>query len=115
MQVKTVQHGQGTRGAKSQVTGELVCGPETLTPEELEKNRENMWRELLEREMDGPYYRERSADLSKVGVPLLSAADWGGQGLHTRGKLEGVVRSAAKQKRLQGHSGSPLGPLSIPH
>jgi uncharacterized protein len=111
MQVKTVQHGQGTRGAKSQVTGELVCGPETLTPEELEKNRENMWQELLEREMDGPYYRERSADLSKVGVPLLSAANWGGQGLHTRGNFEGFARSAAKQKWLEVHGGSHWAPF----
>ena len=35
MQVKTVQHGVGERGAKSRVTGELVCGPETLSEEEL--------------------------------------------------------------------------------
>src|SRR6266566_1468813 len=54
MQVKTVQHGQGERGARSRVTGESICGPETLSPEELEKNRENMWQELLSRPLDGP-------------------------------------------------------------
>ena len=31
MQVKTVQHGLGTRGPRSRATGDLVCGPETLT------------------------------------------------------------------------------------
>ncbi len=111
MQVKTVQHGQGERGAKSRVTGELVCGPETLSPEELAKKRENMWAELLGREMDGPYYRERTADLSKVNVPLLSAANWGGQGLHTRGNFEGLMGAASKQKWLEVHGGSHWAPF----
>src|SRR3954454_21801145 len=39
MQVVTVQHGRGERGPRSSVTGDLVCGPETLSPEELKKNR----------------------------------------------------------------------------
>src|SRR2546426_9313500 len=111
MQVKTVQHGQGERGARNRVTGELVCGPETLSEDELIRNREDMWGELLSREMDGPYYRERSADLEKVAVPLLSAANRGGQGPPTRGDLEGVVGSSSRQKRLEGHGGSRRAPL----
>ena len=31
MQVKTVQHGAGERGGRSRLTGELACGPETLS------------------------------------------------------------------------------------
>src|SRR4051812_32563073 len=50
MQVKTVQHGQGERGAKSRLTGELVCGPETLTEKQLLENREDMWNAFLSRE-----------------------------------------------------------------
>ncbi|TMI41806.1 MAG: CocE/NonD family hydrolase [Betaproteobacteria bacterium] len=111
MQVKTVQHGQGERGARNRVTGELVCGPETLSEDELLRNREDMWGELLSREMDGPYYRERSADLAKVAVPLLSAANWGGQGLHTRGNFEGFVRSSSRDKWLEVHGGSHWAPF----
>ncbi len=111
MQVKTVQHGQGERGAKSRVTGDLVCGPETLAPEALAKNREDMWAELLARPLDGPYYRERTADLSQVTVPLLSAANWGGQGLHTRGNFEGFIGAASKQKWLEVHGGSHWAPF----
>jgi predicted acyl esterase len=110
MQVKTVQHGYA-KGAKSRVTGEPVCGPETLSEDELIKNRENMWGELLSRELDGPYYRERSADLSKVTVPLLTAANWGGQGLHTRGNFEGFVRSKSEKKWLEVHGGSHWAPF----
>jgi predicted acyl esterase len=111
MQVKTVQHGVGERGAKSRVTGELVCGPETLGEAELAANREDMWRELLAREMDDEYYRERTPDLSKITVPLLSAANWGGQGLHTRGNFEGYLRAASRDKWLEVHGGSHWAPF----
>jgi predicted acyl esterase len=36
-------------------------------------------------------------------VPLLSAANWGGQGLHPRGNFEGFVRAASKEKWLEAH------------
>ena len=111
MQVKTVQHGVGERGKKNPNTGELVCGPETLSEEELERNREDMWHAFLSREMDEPYYRERSAELAKVTVPLLTAANWGGQGLHTRGNFEGFMRSASRQKWLEVHGGSHWAPF----
>jgi predicted acyl esterase len=111
MQVKTVQHGQGERGARSRVTGETVCGPETLSPDELAKNRENMWESFLSRELWDAYYAERSPDLSKVTVPLLSAANWGGQGLHTRGNFEGFTGAGSKQKWLEAHGGSHWAPF----
>ncbi|MDB5957499.1 CocE/NonD family hydrolase [Ramlibacter sp.] len=106
MQVKTVQHGRGERGARSAVTGELVCGPETLPDEELAKNRVNMWQEFLEHPLDDAYYRARSPDFSRIEVPLLSAANWGGQGLHLRGNIEGFMRSASPQKWLEVHGGA---------
>jgi len=111
MQVKTVQHGRGERGPKSRVTGELVCGPETLPEEELVRNRADMWEGVLKHALIGPYYHERTGDLSKVVVPLLSAANWGGQGLHPRGNFEGFVRSASRQKWLEVHGGSHWAPF----
>ncbi len=111
MQVKTVQHGVGERGRKHPVTGELACGPETLSEEDLINNRENMAAQLLAHEWDGPYYRERSANLARVQVPLLSAANWGGHGLHLRGNLEGFVGAASTQKWLEAHGGSHWAPF----
>ena len=111
MQVKTVQHGRGTRGPKSRVTGELVCGPETLSEDELAKNRTDMWAGVLAHPLTGPYYQERTADLSRVTVPLLSAANWGGQGLHPRGNFEGFMRAASRQKWLEAHGGSHWAPF----
>jgi predicted acyl esterase len=111
MQVKTVQHGRGERGPKSRVTGELVCGPETLSEEELARNRGDMWAGVLAHPLMDDYYRERTADLSKVAAPLLSAANWGGQGLHPRGNFEGFMRAASKQKWLEVHGGSHWAPF----
>jgi uncharacterized protein len=45
----------------------------------------------------------RSADWSKVTTPFLSAASWGGQGLHSRGNFEGFVQAPSEQKWLEVH------------
>jgi len=42
-------------------------------------------------------------DHSKIKTPMLSTANWGGQGLHPRGNFEGFVRSASNHKWLEVH------------
>ncbi|HEY0338654.1 MAG TPA: CocE/NonD family hydrolase [Burkholderiales bacterium] len=111
MQVVTVQHGRGERGPKSRITGQLVCGDESLSDEQLTENRADMWGNVISRPLIDAYYRERTADLMKVHVPLLSAANWGGQGLHTRGNFEGYSRAASKQRWLEVHGGSHWAPF----
>jgi predicted acyl esterase len=103
MQVKTVQFGIGEVGKRSVVTGELVCGPDILTPEELAANRCEFGDEIFSHPLDDQYHHDRSPDWSKVTVPFLSAANWGGQGLHPRGNFEGFVRAASKDKWLEAH------------
>jgi predicted acyl esterase len=102
-QVFTVQHGIGERGFKSRVTGELVAGPESLPEEELAQNRSDLEQEILDHPLDDDYHRERSPIWSEVNVPLLSSANWGGQGLHSRGNLEGFVNAASSHKWLEVH------------
>jgi predicted acyl esterase len=111
MQIKTVQHGVGDRGKRSPITGDTVCGPETLSPEQLLKNVSDIWKIVLENEFISDWYKERSANLDRVDIPVLSAANWGGQGLHTRGNFEGFVRSKSKQKWLEVHGGSHWAPF----
>ena len=103
MQVKSAQHGLGTRGPISRATGDLVCGPETLTAAELVANRCDFGADLLAHPLDDQYSKDRSPDWSKVTVPLYSAANWGGQGLHPRGNFEGFLRAASTQKWLEVH------------
>jgi uncharacterized protein len=103
MQVKTVQYGAGERGRRSRVHGELVCGPAILSEEELARNRVDFGADIRAHPLDDDYHRSRSPDWSKVTAPFLSAANWGGQGLHPRGNFEGFVRAASKQKYLEAH------------
>jgi uncharacterized protein len=104
-QVMTVQHGFGERGPRSRVTGELVAGPETLTEEELAANRLDLGVAIRAHALDDDFYKEMAPDWSKVEVPLLSCANWGGQGLHPRGNFEGFMRSASTRKWLECHGG----------
>jgi uncharacterized protein len=103
MQVKTVQHGLGKRGPVNPNTGELVCGPDTLSDEELEANRVDFGDEIRRHPLDNDFHRERSPDWDKVRVPFLSAGNWGGHGLHLRGNAEGFVRAASEDKWLELH------------
>jgi uncharacterized protein len=103
MQVKTVQYGAGERGKRSRVHGELVCGPETLSDEELAKNRAEFGAEIVSHPLDDEYHKARSPRWDKIVTPLFTAANWGGQGLHPRGNFEGYVRAASRQKWLEAH------------
>jgi predicted acyl esterase len=98
-----VQYGSGERGKRSRVHGELVCGPEILSDAELTKNRSDFGAEIIAHPLDDAYHHARSPNWAKVKVPFLSAANWGGQGLHQRGNFEGFVRAASKQKWLEVH------------
>ncbi len=102
-QVTVVQHGVGDRGARNPVTGETVSGPPTLTEQELAAARVAFGEEIAARPLDGDWYRARSANWERITVPLLTAANWGGQGLHTRGNFEGFTRAASGQKWLEAH------------
>ncbi len=103
MQVKTVQYGAGERGKRSRVHGELVCGPRTLSEEELKQNRSTLGDDIRAHPLDDEYHRARAPVWAKVKTPFLSAANWGGQGLHPRGNFEGFVRAASRQKWLEVH------------
>ncbi len=102
-QVITVQHGLGSRGPVDPNTGQPVAGPETLTDRELVENRADLRGAILSHPLDDEYYRERSPEWSRITVPLLSAANWGGQGLHPRGNFEGFMRAASTEKWLEVH------------
>jgi predicted acyl esterase len=103
MQVKTVQHGLGDRGPRNPVTGVPACGDRTLSDAELAANRSQFGDEIRAHPLDDDYHRERSARWDRIDVPFLSAANWGGQGLHPRGNFEGFVRAASQQKWLEVH------------
>ncbi len=104
MQVYTVQHGLGTRGFKSRFTGDWVSGPITLTEEELGANRRDFGEDCFSHKLDtDEYWQSRMPDFSKIQAPLLSTANWGGQGLHPRGNFEGFLEAGCEEKWLEVH------------
>jgi len=105
-QVVNVQYGRGERAKKNPSTGESVAGPVTLSDEDLAKNRVNVFDELKKHPLDDEWHRSRSADLSKVTLPLLTCANWGGQGIHPRGNFNGFTETPSKQKWLEVHGDS---------
>jgi predicted acyl esterase len=98
-----VQYGVGENGLKSKANGHWISGDVTLPLEELMANRINIESSLLSHPLDDVYYKDRSANWSKITVPFLSAANWGGQGLHPRGNFEGFMRANSSQKWLEAH------------
>jgi uncharacterized protein len=103
MQVRTVQNGLGSRGPVNPNTGEPACGPETLSDEELAARRADFAADVAAHPLDDGYHRARSGDWERIDMPLLSAGNWGGHGLHLRGNVDGYLRSASRQKWLELH------------
>ncbi|WP_409304779.1 CocE/NonD family hydrolase [Peribacillus sp. SCS-155] len=98
-----MQYGVGSRARKNPITGESVSGPVTLSEEELLQNRVDIAAEVKSHPLDDEYYQDITVDWSKVKVPFLSAANWGGQGLHLRGNIEGYLQASSEHKWLEVH------------
>ena len=102
-QIDPIQYGRGSRAPVNPNTGQSVAGPEDLSEEELAANRIDAFPDIKGHPLCDDWHRERAIDLSKVAVPLLSAANWGGQGIHPRGNFNGFVQAASTQKWLEAH------------
>jgi len=102
-QVATVQHGRGEGAPVNPVNGRRVTGPETVDEAERAKKLIEIGGVLNAHPLCDTYYRDRSADLSKITVPTLSSANWGGMGLHSRGNFEAFTEVASDQKWLEVH------------
>ena len=102
--ILSVQHGRGRRGPRSPFAGDWVAGPETLSEEQLGANRREWHQDCLAFGLaTDEFWTSRLPDLSKIKVPLISLANWGGPGLHLRGNVEGFLGAASPQKWLEFH------------
>jgi uncharacterized protein len=112
-QVQPNQHGNGATHHADRDTGEPTTGP-ALSQALLEGNRANHPNDLLNHPLDDSWYRQRTPDLGRVEVPLYSAGNWGGAGLHLRGNIEGFMQSGSRQKWLELHVGTHFESFSLP-
>ena len=113
-QVLSNQHGSGQSTHMDRNTGQKTTGP--VLPENiLLGNRTDHPNDRLMHPFDDAWHRERSPDLSRIEVPLLSAANWGGPGMHLRGNIEGYLQASSKNKWLFAHIGTHFESFYLPH
>jgi len=62
-------------------------------------------------ELFTPAQERNNPNVADIQVPLLSAGNWGGAGLHLRGNIEGYVGAGSKHKYLQVHVGDHVTPF----
>jgi predicted acyl esterase len=67
--------------------------------------------EYMRYNLDGEWYHGRRADWENIDIPLYSAGNWSGMGLHLRGNTEGYMRAASKHKKLRIHAGTHYHPF----
>jgi predicted acyl esterase len=61
------------------------------------------------RPLEDEAYKQVTPIFSRIKVPLLSAGNWGGMGLHGRGNIEAYLQAGSAHKWLEMHSGTHHG------
>ena len=100
------QYGNPKCDLKDMITGERLAGGPDLSDEQLKANRSEYIEAVLAHPFDDEHYKSRSGDVSKIDIPALVVANWGGLGLHLRGTITGFMGLSSKQKWLKVQSGS---------
>lgn len=113
-QVLANQYGSGKSTHRDRLTGERTTGP-ALSDELLQGARADHPNDRLSHPLDDAWNRARAANLPAIEVPLLSAANWGGPGMHLRGNFEGWQRAGSQQKWLFAHIGTHYESFYLPH
>jgi predicted acyl esterase len=62
-------------------------------------------------EIRGAAVLDNNPDLAAIRAPLLSAANWGGVGLHLRGNIDGFEQAGSENKMLRVHVGNHVDPF----
>ncbi len=62
-------------------------------------------------ELYSAMYEKNNPTLADIQVPLLSAGNWAGAGLHLRGNVEGYLAAGSQHKYLQVHVGDHVQPF----
>jgi predicted acyl esterase len=65
----------------------------------------------LRHSLDDGAFTGAQAQWEKITLPMLSAGNWSGMGLHLRGNTEAFMRAASKHKKLRIHAGTHVHPF----
>lgn len=112
-QVLSNQHGNGASHYVDADTGERSTGP-ALSEDMLKSNREDHPANHRRHHLNDQWHRGRTPDMSAIEIPVLSAGNWGGPGVHLRGNIAGFVEAASKDKWLSMHIGTHFDSFYMP-
>ena len=112
-QVLSNQYGSGESTHRDRATGERTTGP-ALPAEIRAGSRADHPEDRLKHALDDAWNRERGGQLAAIDVPVLSAANWGGPGMHLRGNFEGWLRAGSAEKWLFAHIGTHYESFYLP-
>ncbi|MEK7946734.1 CocE/NonD family hydrolase [Pigmentiphaga sp. YJ18] len=112
-QVLSNQHGNGDTPYRDRDDGQPTTGP-ALSATLLAANRSDYPAEMARHALCDAWHKERTPDLSRITVPVLSAGNWGGPGNHLRGNIEGYLRAGSAQKWLSMHIGTHYESFYLP-
>ena len=112
-QVLANQYGSGQSTHVDRITGERTTGPD-LPEAILAGSRADHPNDRLTHPLYDAWNQARAANLPAIEVPVLSAANWGGPGMHLRGNVEGFLRTGSKHKWLFAHIGTHYESFYLP-
>ena len=111
-QVLVNQHGNGDTRYRD-AAGAPVTG-QPLGTAMLDGNRVDYPADLARYPLADAWHAGRSPGLPRIAVPVLSAGNWGGPGVHLRGNLEGYCRAGSVEKWLSMHIGTHFESFYLP-
>jgi uncharacterized protein len=97
-----------SRWANHNTALHLLGEPRSYNPDSFSPDL--LWH-YMRNDLDSAYWRMCSAQWDKIEVPVFSAGNWGGFGMHLRGNTEGYTQPASKHKKLRIHSGTHYHPF----
>jgi uncharacterized protein len=86
----------------------LLGAPQQHNPDAFSNNW--LW-QYMRHSLDTGWFDQRRAAWDRIDVPLLTAGNWSGMGLHLRGNTEGFMRAASGSKKLRIHAGTHYHPF----
>lgn len=112
-QIATNQNGNAGTPYRDRFTGAVSTG-DPVNPQVLPGNLANVYQAGLQHPFDDAYFKVRTPAPERIEVPMLSAGNWGGLGLHLRGNVEAFERAASRQKWLEMHADTHFASMYLP-
>lgn len=79
--------------------------------EQPDRFREHFLLRMIGNGLDSEAYKSMQAQWDRITLPMLTAGNWGGMGLHLRGNTEAFMRAASPHKWMRIHTGTHYHPF----